>query len=80
MQISLHLEERLTRMITVMEIVKLSSIFEVHRSRFKGGVLQVNLSNLWTLMDDGLPGGVTTSFRRESATEPLRASRSTSVE
>ena len=37
MQISLYLEERLTRMITVMEIVKLSSIFEVHRSRFRGG-------------------------------------------
>ncbi len=37
MQISLYLEERLTRMITVREIIKLSSIFEVHRSRFRGG-------------------------------------------
>jgi hypothetical protein len=45
MQISLYLEERLTRMITVMEIIELSSIFEVHRSRFKGGALQVNLTS-----------------------------------
>jgi hypothetical protein len=46
MEVVLHLEERLTRMITVMEIIKRSSIFEVHRSRFKGGVLQVSLTNL----------------------------------
>jgi hypothetical protein len=57
MQISLYLEERLTRMITVMEIIELSSIFEVHRSRFKGGALQVNLTSLWTLMNDGLSRG-----------------------
>ena len=31
-QISLHMEERL---ITVMEIIKLGSVFEVHRSRFR---------------------------------------------
>jgi hypothetical protein len=33
------LEERLTRAITVMEIIKLSSTFEVHRSRFRSAVL-----------------------------------------
>jgi hypothetical protein len=37
--ISLCLEERLTRMITVMESIKLSSIFEVHRSRFSMAIL-----------------------------------------
>ena len=34
-QILLYMEECLTRMITVMEIIKLNSIFEVHRSRFR---------------------------------------------
>jgi len=67
-------------MTTVMESVKLSSIFEVHRSRFRGGTLKVSLIGFWTLMDDGLPGGVTRSFAIGSATEPLRVSRSTSVE
>jgi len=65
-------------MITVIEIIMLSSVFEVHRSRFKGGALQVSLTNFWALIYDGLPGGVTRSFRRGSATEPARWS--TSVE
>jgi hypothetical protein len=56
MQVVLHLEERLTRMITVMEIIKRSSIFEVHRSRSRGGVLNVSLTELWALMDADLPG------------------------
>ena len=63
-----------------MEIIQISPIFEVHRSRFRGGALQVSLISLWTLMDDGLPGIVRRSFAIGSATEPLRVSRSTFVE
>ena len=32
------MEECLTRLITVMEIIKLNSIFEVHRSRFSTAI------------------------------------------
>ena len=49
-------------------------------SRFRGGASQVSLTNLWTLMDDGLPGAVTRSFEIGFATEPLRVSRSSSLE
>jgi len=67
-------------MITVREIIKLSSIFEVHRSRFSGGTTEVSLFSFWALIDNGLPGIVRRSLLRGSTTEPLRVSRSTSVE
>ena len=38
-QILLYMEECLTRMITVMEIIELNSIFEVHRSRLSTAIL-----------------------------------------
>jgi len=67
-------------MISTIEIIKLSSVFEVHRSRFRGGTSQVSLISLWILMDDGLLRVVRRSFAIGSATEPLRVSRPTSVE
>ena len=63
-----------------MEIIQISPIFEVHRSRFRGGPSQVSLIGLWMLMDEGLPGSVKRFFAKGAATEPLRVSRSISVE